>query len=139
MEVTVDLDTFVTTKVPGGSCLLITGPLAMPPVPEDWTCDPSTYGDASVCDCRCGVADPDCDDASLPVPACFPGQSCGADAECAGLPRAWECDASEYDGGAGSGCHCLCGAPDPDCELPGEPVVGCEPGQECPIGLCFTP
>jgi hypothetical protein len=139
VEVTIDLDTYESTKVTGGACLVITGPLAMPSVPDAWTCDPSTFADSSVCDCRCGVVDPDCADPALPTPACFPGQVCGRGAECEGIPSAWVCDASQYDGGAGSGCHCLCGAPDPDCELGGEIVIGCAPGQECPIGVCFTP
>jgi hypothetical protein len=139
VEVTVDLDTFASTKVPDGACLQITGPIAMPPVPRGWTCEASTYADQSTCDCKCGLVDPDCAERTLPTPACFPGQTCSAAAECEGIPSGWTCEPSQYDGGAGSGCHCLCGAPDPDCELAGETVIGCAPGQECPIGLCFTP
>eukprot|EP00727_Mastigamoeba_balamuthi_P006322 m51a1_g231 putative type iii restriction res subunit (1635) ;mRNA; f:106029-114610 len=50
-------------------------------VPVGWTCSDSNYNDRIVCDCNCGVYDPDCD-MKLPVDSCSEGQVCGYDAHC---------------------------------------------------------
>ncbi|MDP2437056.1 MAG: hypothetical protein Q8P67_15015 [archaeon] len=42
------------------------------------------------------------------------------------VPTSWKCAAEQYSGA--DGCHCECGAYDPDCELPYQTVVGCEAG-----------
>ncbi len=35
------------------------------------------------------------------------------------VPLAWTCGPMFYAGGRADGCDCDCGAPDPDCGLPG--------------------
>jgi hypothetical protein len=70
VEVTVNLDTFVSTKVEGGACLVVSGPITMLPTPKGWTCDPSTYADKQICHCDCGVEDLDCLDPELPPLNC---------------------------------------------------------------------
>jgi hypothetical protein len=50
-------------------------------------------------------------------------------------PASWTCPASEFAGN--DGCHCKCGAPDPDCESPGQKAYNCAPQQKCTAqGTC---
>lgn len=35
-----------------------------------WTCDRARYNDGSVCDCNCGLYDPDCNDPALNISGC---------------------------------------------------------------------
>lgn len=35
-----------------------------------WTCDRARYNDGSSCDCNCGLYDPDCNNATLPISGC---------------------------------------------------------------------
>ena len=47
--------------------------------PEGWTCAPSAYdqeGDEEVCDCECGVLDPDCEVADVAQNDCVQGEQC---------------------------------------------------------------
>ena len=100
--------------------------------PVAWTCSEDYYKASDDCDCNCGAYDPDCDNSSLRVYGCAEGDRCGGDAVCrppAELPEAWTCSEREYD--AANGCHCGCGAPDPDCALPDAEVLGCLSGQYC--------
>lgn len=48
--------------------------------PPGWACDARAYGDGLICDCECGVPDPDCEDTSLLVSNCLLGQVCANDA-----------------------------------------------------------
>ena len=57
------------------------------PAPLAWTCDPSAWGD-QVCDCGCGVADPECT-----------GTAC-VEADC----RADACEACHNGAGEATGC-----------------------------------
>ena len=51
------------------------------------------------------------------------------------MPEEWTCLASYYD--AGDGCDCECGAYDPDCDDPVQPVLNCDIGEVCsPLGVC---
>jgi hypothetical protein len=50
----------------------------MPPVPEEWTCDPGFFATLDGCDCGCGVFDPDC--ANPTADAC---QLCDQQGSCA--------------------------------------------------------
>lgn len=144
-EATFDQDTGAITLVDGGACLDLSEVTfdVQPPV-AGWTCDPSYYDETTAgaaepyCDCTCGAVDPDCSNAANPVAGCFEGQTCGATAECEGVPTDWTCADDQFDGGAGNGCDCACGTPDPDCDLmPAETVEGCAAGDTCSGGVCL--
>ncbi|OGR11689.1 MAG: hypothetical protein A2341_02405 [Deltaproteobacteria bacterium RIFOXYB12_FULL_58_9] len=90
----------------------------------EWACNSDYYGTDDGCDCGCGVADPDCADAT--VDSCrFCGNdgSCGRldcsninptnNAVCAQDTGEWLCPLSYY--GSDDGCDCGCGIVDPDC------------------------
>ena len=133
---------FTSTPVAGGACYHITdAEFAFEEAPAAWTCDPALYGDKVACDCQdCGVVDADCADTTLVVDGCLEGQTtCNADGKtCAGVPTAWTCDAAKYNGGAGNGCDCNCGTPDPDCALTGEVLAGCAASEQCSdAGTCY--
>lgn len=55
-----------------------------PSVPGGWMCIVDFYESGMECNCGCGAPDPDCNDASLEVVGCNPGQACVA-GECADL------------------------------------------------------
>gem|GEM_PF-3488975 len=101
----------------------------------DWTCDPSYFDDGEFCDCDCGTADPDCDLPDAQVFGCDPGQTCEAGVCTGGGTGDWTCAPSYFDDG--EFCDCDCGAYDPDCDVSGAEVYGCDPGQTCdPTGQC---
>ena len=91
---------------------------------------------------QCTACTPDCTGLECGDDGC--GGSCGECAE--GLtcqagtcttstgPGDWTCDPSYYDDG--EFCDCDCGAPDPDCDLPGAQVFGCADGETCVAGVC---
>lgn len=139
IEVTIDPMTFESTPVDGGACLHVTKvDFAFEAAPPSWTCDPGVYADHAACDCTdCGVKDPDCADAMNAITGCVDGQTCPTGIKCEGVPAGWTCDAAKYNGGAGNGCDCACGAPDPDCDLMGEAVKGCAADEACTGGVCI--
>lgn len=111
------------------------------PPPPGWHCDEHTYLDGALCDCGCGIADPDC--AGTGVESC---DSCSHSGNCSVQPCPgtidpnditgcyqpeppswWTCPASAY--ADGSQCDCGCGAYDLDC--PDGAVSSCD---EC--GAC---
>lgn len=55
------------------------------------------------------------------------------------VPESFRCNPDTY--AAGDGCHCDCGAKDPDCDAPGAEVVGCaDAGARCTAaGRCEAP
>ena len=75
-------------------------------VPGDWRCAPATYGDGKACDCDCGVVDPDCASASLPVTNCL-SKKCEANGKCAACVP--DCAGRSCgDDGCGGACgYCL--------------------------------
>ena len=109
-------------------------------VPDKWIkagCNPLKYDEGTVgdlmltgevtypvCDCECGIKDPDCDIENIdnlgwgnPIPATTtcpdPNSTClGDDGAC--QLEGWNCHPSHY--GTNDGCHCECGAWDPDCD-----------------------
>lgn len=98
--------------------------------PQDWSCEDDAFGDGETCDCECGVVDPDCntfDD--NPVVGCETDEICDAQGQCLFVPPEWTCNGLDY--AASNGCDCECGVYDPDCDLPGAFVLGCEPGEGC--------
>jgi hypothetical protein len=120
-----------STPVMGGACIHIASAnLSFPAPPAGWTCDPNDFGDNLGCLCEgCGVADPDCS-GTLPITGCEDGQTCTDGKTCMGTPTAWTCAAGKYN--SGDGCDCNCGTHDPDCDkMPTEPIVGCQPSEEC--------
>ena len=71
--------------------------------------------------------------------ACIPKRARDDD-EHERVPREWTCDVEDY--GTCNGCHCDCGAPDPDCKraMCAEPVFGCRGAQQCGAhGACEAP
>ncbi|MBW2523927.1 MAG: hypothetical protein JRI23_07125 [Deltaproteobacteria bacterium] len=136
VEVTINPDTGESTPVSGGQCLTIsTLSFDIQPPVAGWTCDPLYYdgGDQDICDCECGVIDPDCSIADIDIYPCYEGQTCNdTSAECEGVPTAWTCAGEDFD--AGDECHCGCGVPDPDCEDTGATVLGCDSGTTCNAG-----
>ena len=52
------------------------------------------------------------------------------------LPNSWDCDDFKYSGL--DGCHCDCGAIDPDCTSPlsSSEVIGCNQDEVCIEGVC---
>ena len=121
-----------------GACVRdITCPSNLDPVDNSrcigegtWICPSTAYANG-VCDCGCGLPDPDCVDGNA--------SSCATcDQGCSGLgcaqapihatdnsrcdiPVAWTCSPAWYGDGSVDtnledyGCHCGCGALDPDC------------------------
>lgn len=137
VEVTIDPDTWVSTPVADGACLLIESQsFDVEAPPEEWICDAMYYdgGDDDGCDCECGIVDPDCSLEGTDVYNCYEGQTCSADGHCEGAPAEWTCDLATFN--AADGCHCGCGAADPDCDLDGAEVIGCDSGESCPNGAC---
>jgi hypothetical protein len=108
------------------------------------SCDPKHYNEGDgVCDCGCGVSDPDC------APAA--GTTSGAGsfaAECdrcvnqgndpvgCNPPLEWTCYDQHY--GTGDGCDCECGAPDPDCAGNGCATPGCSDSMGAACEYCWT-
>ncbi len=125
VEVTIDPDTFASTLVSGGKCILI-GDVTLnhTPIPNAWTCAAAKYNDGATCDCMCGMSDPDCAIAAVPVAGCTGTQICPAD-----TCEAWTCPVVSYNDG--TNCNCGCGEHDPDCDISGAPVVGCTGTQVC--------
>jgi len=89
-----------------------------------WTCGFAAYDDGDVCDCGCGVADPDCPDSSrdsCDASGCGPGHNiddddptgCVENADLQGARPGWWCPTAWY--AADDGCDCGCGLVDPDC------------------------
>jgi len=81
-----------------------------------WTCDENKYKDGSVCNCGCGIPDPDCTTENAVNPnGCVEGSVC-LYGKCV-LPM-WDktrCDIANYHDG--KDCDCGCGGVllDPDC------------------------
>lgn len=92
------------------------------PAPAGWTCDGAHYLDG-VCDCGCGIKDPDCPyDTSAYCSSC-PAEGCSAGycshilphdtSKCIfDVPSTWTCARNFYGDGL---CDCGCGAVDRDC------------------------
>ena len=103
-------------------------------VPTDWTCEVDAYGSDSVCDCACGIADPDCDEAGAPVNGCAEGEQCNTSGTC--VPASWNCQVNWY--ASDSYCDCDCGAYDPDCDAATSTLFNCEDGYDAcnAYGIC---
>lgn len=117
-------------------------------VPSSWTCAAQAWGDG-VCDCGCGIADPDC--AAFPPytqSTCPSGQQCinGTCSPAPDLPpSSWICDPYWYDetrnlvfiSTSPPTCDCGCGGDDPDCEISTNPISNCPcAGMNCMKGFC---
>jgi hypothetical protein len=98
-------------------------------VPFGWACSSRQYNDGKVCDCGCGLRDPDCADASVEscdvcdrgcagVPC--PGAIAADDNSLCAIPPGWRCGELYADGE----CDCGCGALDLDCDSAG--IEACE-------------
>jgi len=106
-------------------------------VTPGWFCDLELYGTNDGCDCECGAWDPDCDNPDEQVFNCSGSQICVQPGVCSGdgNPDGWFCDPFYY--GTSDGCDCECGAWDPDCDDPGQPILGCAGNDICvQPGVC---
>merc|ERR1719183_997133 len=55
----------------------------LPATPSaQWHCHPKLYNDGRSCDCRCGMADPDCLFPNLAVVNCGKGETCSKAGRC---------------------------------------------------------
>jgi hypothetical protein len=109
------------------------------PVPAGWTCLNALYEDGAICECGCGIRDPDCDDetrdscdvcralGSCSITEC-PGTIVADDNSKCALPPNWACDAFKYGDGS---CDCGCNALDVDC--PDASPASCD---ACPASSC---
>ena len=89
-------------------------------------CAVSSFDLDGLCDCGCGVADPDCgDDGGCTEKGCSaPKCDVCHDGYLLTQCLRWYCDEDRF--GSDDGCDCGCGAPDPDCEDGGGCTqVGC--------------
>jgi hypothetical protein len=53
------------------------------------------------------------------------------------VPAAWTCTHNKYNDG--TTCDCMCGTPDPDCNLAAPTVAGCTGAQACFNDMCVNP
>ena len=116
-----------------------------------WTCDAALYGAGDgICDCGCGVVDPDCADATAAsCNSCNGVGSCAeGELDCSTITPTdsgtcvpvigWTCNPAYYD--AADGCDCGCGVFDLDCadmtvgacEFCGNPGACTALGSMCP-------
>jgi hypothetical protein len=113
-------------------------------IPARWICPASSWGDG-VCDCGCGVLDPDCPDASAASCQNCDQSSCSPfacttiqpadNAHCTVPPFTWQCSPRLY--GDGARCDCGCGAVDPDCASQGlEACDRCDDPGACSVKAC---
>ncbi|MFO0747168.1 MAG: hypothetical protein U1F43_16115 [Myxococcota bacterium] len=102
-------------------CTFDTSLCVVPPLPADWTCVDTWFGDGD-CDCGCGAPDVDCASTDDATECTYCIDCPGAGGDCIDrvdhadtttcLPDGWRCDASFYDD---TDCDCGCGAQDADC------------------------
>eukprot|EP00727_Mastigamoeba_balamuthi_P011800 m51a1_g7242 hypothetical protein (486) ;mRNA; r:111256-113941 len=99
---------------------------------DKWTCNSSMYNDGEVCNCQCGVQDPDCANTSRDTD-CPVNDFC--DNNICSVPRRWACDLSWFN--AKDECDCGCGVYDPDCDSTGcgNRVAEPELNESCDGGL----
>jgi len=93
-------------------------------VPANWTCDEGFYGSGGLCNCACGVRDPDCDDPTAPILGCRDFETCDASGSCATCVA--DCD-GRVCGSDGCGWFCGDGCADGLACVDGACVDGCTP------------
>eukprot|EP01114_Cavostelium_apophysatum_P013188 TRINITY_DN3132_c0_g1_i5.p1 TRINITY_DN3132_c0_g1~~TRINITY_DN3132_c0_g1_i5.p1 ORF type:complete len:1448 (-),score=345.98 TRINITY_DN3132_c0_g1_i5:8-4351(-) len=97
-------------------------------VPSDWTCDSTSFGQDSYCDCNCGsaVQDPDCN-SGYPVAGCPRPTDICVQGYCTdpSIPPDWGCLVSQWNTSDGCQCECSALAIDPDCLQPSQPLENC--------------
>jgi hypothetical protein len=80
-----------------------------------WTCAELNYQDGHLCDCGCGVPDPDCKLAGAPVHGCARGEVCSSAGTCTAGDCSPNCAGKTCgDDGCGGSCG-DCSAPTPYC------------------------
>jgi hypothetical protein len=120
IESTIGGDALESAPVPGGDCLVIGDvELAVHAVPPEWTCAGEAYNaHDGVCDCDCGVIDPDC----------FPNFGDPPPTETTGCEAAQACTVF--------GCRDTCDAfAGTACPSGGDVCVFAEPTDFCEDGL----
>eukprot|EP01129_Flabellula_baltica_P014044 TRINITY_DN6650_c0_g1_i1.p1 TRINITY_DN6650_c0_g1~~TRINITY_DN6650_c0_g1_i1.p1 ORF type:complete len:920 (+),score=147.08 TRINITY_DN6650_c0_g1_i1:2-2761(+) len=126
-----DLVQYITNKLQGES---------------GWNCSVDAYMDG-VCDCNCGIPDPDCDNNPIgSVEACNGEDPTNCAMKCINgscVTRDlanWTCDSCYYE--MQDGCDCGCGLEDPDCSDSTAYIHGCDNftcGVACVQGECTKP
>jgi hypothetical protein len=111
------------------------------PPPPGWRCDAYRYLDGALCDCGCGISDPDCTGTDVEsCDNCNGNGSCSAQ-WCPGTidrydnalcyrpepSQWWTCPASAF----ADGVQCDCGCGDWDLDCPNEAISSCEQCWEC--------
>lgn len=94
------------------------------PMCGDGTCSGAEDSDSCSADCTA----PSCGDGfchPTEIMGGCPGDCPGTPPGPTGPPPEWTCDAASFD--SGDGCHCECGAVDPDCVLEPLPAINCDP------------
>ncbi len=76
-------------------------------VPAAWACEPLEYNDGLVCQCECGVPDPDCAAASIPVvDGCLLGDVCSPQGTCTSCGNGVVDDDEACDAAASATAEC---------------------------------
>jgi hypothetical protein len=87
------------------------------------TCDVSQYGVDGLCDCGCGIDDPDCGDVGCAAEGCIaPGCDVCHDGTSLAVCDVWHCELEAF---SDDDCDCGCGAIDPACAGDGCKEPGC--------------
>lgn len=123
-------------------------PTSFPTVPADYNCSAATFATGDGCNCLCGAPDPDCVEVFSQSADCEEGLFCFEGiCSTAGptesptsmptfeVPPEWTCDPDFF--GRLDGCHCNCGADDPDCRFEAQDVLFCNnTNEQCIDGQC---
>ena len=131
--------------------------VAAPP-PSGWQCATAFFGDGAVCNCGCGVPDPDCASAATPVIGCLGANTpCKADGNCGTCAPGCSGKVCGDDGCLGSCGACIdplfpqcqagkCVACTPSCQgsVCGDDGCGgscgnCASDKVCTFGQCLAP
>lgn len=148
-EAELDRDTNATVIIEDGDCLVLSDVNVSALQIPGWRCASGFYEDGDLCDCGCGIPDPDCEnelaescDFCETPGSCSLGQgTCPAAIDPADNSTCdltlWTCNPDAFNAGDDV-CDCGCGLIDPDCS--GSTVDACTvctnngscaAGQEC--------
>lgn len=97
-----------------------------------WTCARESYNDGSVCNCNCGMPDPDCNVDQSGAANCYSGEVCDATGACN------RCGNGAVD--SGETCDRKGGCCSSDCSTKLQDGIDCKGGTgSCSDGVCLVP